>query len=188
MTYSLKQGTLQGMETLVPYSVNTTGIILLGNVERVDTRTIRLIFSVADTQSSLIHGPAGITAYYEGNHLTRAHELWKDTCFEFFWAEKGSDAYYECNTNVFGKWNVYRFEAYRNPMPPQETDEYAMIRIAVEGNTVMVTLVCVHDIPSKLSCTLTAVLNTKEGELYYALAHKGTQPDFHVRESFVKQL
>lgn len=173
------------MHPLFPYEQNTAKVSLSGTVERRDEKTLVLTYDIIDPRGVLKNAPQGAEQNIEGNALVRAHELWKDTCFELFWSEPGKENYFECNVNVEGKWNVYTFDSYRNPKPPVEASEYRVTKVAVGEGMIEAEIVCNETLPLSLECALTAIVNTEEGEFFYATAHKGKEPDFHVRESFV---
>ncbi len=50
------------------------------------------------------------------NTPARKHDLWQETCFEFFLGIKNSPVYWEFNLSPAGHWNVYRFDDYRHGM------------------------------------------------------------------------
>ncbi len=172
------------MYPLFPYEQNTAKVSLTGTVVRKDEKTLLLTYDVINPRGALIHGPER-EVVYESHALVRAHELWKDTCFELFWSEPGMDSYFECNVNVEGKWNIYTFDSYRNPKPPVEATQYRITKVTVGEGMIEAEIVCEETLPLTLECGLTAIVNTTEGEFFYATAHKGKEPDFHVRESFV---
>ncbi|NEQ19514.1 MAG: DOMON-like domain-containing protein [Microcoleus sp. SIO2G3] len=60
----------------------------------------------------------------------RKHELWKDTCFEFFVGIKNSDQYWEFNLSPAGDWNIYRFDAYRQGM--QEETAFTALPFSIQ--------------------------------------------------------
>jgi hypothetical protein len=121
----------------------------------------------------------------------RRGELWKATCFEFFLACEGSPGYWEFNLSPSGDWNVYRMEAYRRigfreepaigGLPfvfSREPDGYAL-DAAVDLSPILPP-------GQTLQINITAVLQTRDGtETYWALAHPGPEPDFHLREGFI---
>lgn len=172
------------MKKLLPYGENTILLGLEVELVRADERTLVLRFLLSDPDAIVRNGPVH-EVMYEGESLMRAHELWKDTCFECFWGESGKEEYYECNLSVEGKWNVYRFDSYRNPAPPKEALDYRVTKITTSQGRLEAEIVCDTTLPESFNCSLTAILNTKDGELFYALTHAGNQPDFHIRESFV---
>lgn len=173
------------MHPLFPYEQNTAKVSLLGKVERRDEHTLMLTYDIVNPRGIVKNAPHGEEQRITGNRLIRAHELWKDTCFELFFSEPGSGEYFECNVNVKGKWNVYAFTAYRNPMPPQEVPVFRVTSVRVGEGILAAEIVGELPLPRTLECGLSAVINTTQGEFFYATSHKSTKPDFHMRESFV---
>jgi len=47
-------------------------------------------------------------------HKNRSHELWKNTCFEWFLKTNNSSKYWEFNASPTGQWNFYELESYRS--------------------------------------------------------------------------
>lgn len=168
------------MHPLFPFRQNMLKLSVTGSVERRGTRSLVITYEITDPRGVLRGGPHGLCEV-SGDALVRAHELWKDTCFEFFWSEPGLTSYYECNVESGGKWNVYFFDTYRHPMPPQETDQYDVTRIRSSEGQVQVFLEAKTPIPATLECSFTAVLMTQEGAQFYAGKHGGRDPDFHIR-------
>jgi len=113
----------------------------------------------------------------------RKHDLWKRTCFEVFLAQPNQEKYIEINANAEGAWNIYFFDSYREPQPPQEFHGAHVSRIECGADFFELEFNW-PQIPNKLKLSLCAVILTKEGPLYYSTAHLGTKPDFHLRESF----
>jgi hypothetical protein len=133
----------------------------------------------------------------------RQDELWKSTCLEVFVASVDRDSYLEINLSPSGDWNVYAFDKYRAGMRPASDPHPPMLRVepSVSGDSLtwhgalrLQELGRTVDLAGELSEILsspglvtgaTAVLEYKSGEReYWALAHAGKQPDFHLRESF----
>ena len=121
----------------------------------------------------------------------RKHDLWKATCFEFFLAAKDQPEYWEFNLSPSGDWNVYAMDAYRQvnmreesaflelPFEFRKTSNELALAIAVDLSQPLGLL-------PMLAIGITAITQTVDGsETYWALAHPGKQPDFHLMESFV---
>ncbi|KAB8332662.1 DOMON-like domain-containing protein [Scytonema tolypothrichoides VB-61278] len=120
----------------------------------------------------------------------RKHELWKDTCFEFFLGIKNSDRYWEFNLSPAGHWNVYRFDGYRQGM--QEEIAFTILPFHVQylsdGFTLGldVNLDKIIAAEQALEIAITTVIKHRNGEVsYWALTHQGTEADFHRRDSFI---
>jgi hypothetical protein len=112
--------------------------------------------------------------------------LWKTTCFEAFFREKGSAAYWELNLSGEGGWNLYRFDGYRNPQPPRESDDFTVLELKTTPGSLECRLKAnraglkLHE----LEASLCAVLRTGSGTHYLSLKHAGAKPDFHLQDSF----
>jgi hypothetical protein len=114
----------------------------------------------------------------------RADELWRSTCFEAFWGEVGSKSYWELNLSPAGdRWNLYRFEDYRVPQPPEASDDFTLETLSIREGVLEATLAARESIGG-VEAALCAVVVTGEGPRFYALAHPGDKPDFHLRAGF----
>ncbi len=176
------------MHPLFPFTQNTSKITLSGNVERLGVQSLKVTFHISDPRGALKNGPEGDVRHYAEHELTRAHELWKDTCFEFFFSVPLHDDYYECNLNTKGKWNMYYFDSYRTPQPPRETNQYRLIAVETVEGEISAIISSEKALPNTLEVGITAIVVTSEGESFYAVAHKGNEPDFHLRESFMLKI
>jgi hypothetical protein len=124
----------------------------------------------------------------------RRDDLWNATCFEFFLAGMNQPQYWEFNLSPSGDWNVYRIDAYRRV---GFREEAAISQLPFEFKRasraytldVSVDLTPMFGMNQELEIAVTAVCQTKDGsETYYALCHPASQPDFHLRESFILSL
>ncbi|NMG09458.1 DOMON-like domain-containing protein [Brasilonema sp. UFV-L1] len=120
----------------------------------------------------------------------RKHELWKDTCFEFFLGVKNSHRYWEFNLSPAGHWNVYRFDGYRQGM--QEETAFTTLPFNVQRLSDSLAVVLNMNLDQIVSAEqvievgITTVIKHKDGEVsYWALTHPGTEADFHRRDSFM---
>lgn len=118
---------------------------------------------------------------------SRLDELWKHTCLEAFFAESDDDnsPYFEINCSPNGDWNAYAFSSYRQGMRPSESlrvklvareghDREALFRVRVSGD----------DLKKAHHLGITAVVEFADGSRsFFALAHPGAQPDFHLRKA-----
>jgi len=123
----------------------------------------------------------------------RKHELWQNTCFEFFLAIKNSQQYWEFNLSPAGHWNVYSFDDYRQGM--QEETALTKLPFIVQQQADSLQLNLNFDlakiIPQEqfLEVAITTVIKHKDGEItYWALTHQGAEADFHRRDSFILEL
>lgn len=123
----------------------------------------------------------------------RRDELWKHTCVEAFFAVSGSTRYYEFNGSPSGDWALYAFENYRQGMTPQDLCEAPELRVRdVRHGTLRLAwhLPFFSDEPIEYA-GITAVLLSREApgvSSYWALAHVGERPDFHLPGSFIYPL
>ncbi|WP_375468681.1 DOMON-like domain-containing protein [uncultured Nostoc sp.] len=127
------------------------------------------------------------------NTRSRKHELWEDTCFEFFVGIKDSARYWEFNLSPAGHWNVYRFNAYRQGM--QEETAFTILPFSVQNQADGLALVLEVDLnkivsaKQEIEVAITTVIKHRDGEVtYWALTHRGAEADFHLRDSFIIEL
>ncbi|MEH2425204.1 MAG: DOMON-like domain-containing protein [Nostoc sp.] len=127
------------------------------------------------------------------NTRSRKHELWKDTCFEFFVSIKDSLRYWEFNLSPAGYWNVYRFDAYRQEM--QEETAFTILPFSVQNQADGLALVLEVDLnkivsaEQEIEVAITTVIKHRDGEVtYWALTHRGAEADFHLRDTFIIEL
>jgi hypothetical protein len=121
---------------------------------------------------------------------TRQEDLWEKTCFEFFLAIASAPNYWEFNLSPNGDWNVYRFKDYRQGM--EEEHRITTLPFQVSRQSGVFKLELALDLglimprEADLEIGITTVIRTKSGEIsYWGLTHCGTQPDFHLRDSFM---
>ncbi|MHC5823888.1 MAG: DOMON-like domain-containing protein, partial [Nostoc sp.] len=127
------------------------------------------------------------------NTRSRKHQLWKDTCFEFFIGSKDSLRYWEFNLSPAGHWNVYRFDGYREGM--QEETAFTILPFSVQNQADGLALALDVDLGKIVSenqaieVGITTVIKDKDGEVtYWALTHQVAEADFHLRDSFIVKL
>jgi hypothetical protein len=115
----------------------------------------------------------------------RTDELWRTTCFEAFWGEPGSSAYYELNLSpLAAQWNVYAFDGYRSPQPPRSSNDFELESLNAGAGTLEAKLISRKKLRS-LEVSLTAVIRLKDETHYFAAHHAAAKPDFHARKSFI---
>ncbi|PLZ98304.1 hypothetical protein CEN50_11860 [Fischerella thermalis CCMEE 5268] len=127
------------------------------------------------------------------NTPQRKHELWEDTCFEFFLGIKNSQQYWEFNFSPAGHWNIYRFNGYRQGM--QEETAFTTLPFIVQHQSDTLVLALDMDLSGivseeqALEVAITTVIKYRDGEVsYWALTHQGKEADFHLRDSFMIEL
>ncbi len=94
--------------------------------------------------------------------------------------------YYELNFSLKPAWNLYLFDRYRYPQPPKRAAEFELKSMNWDQFESKLNVELVnHTKFKKFNVGLTAVMEEQAGQKHYcALDHKGTQPDFHLLESF----
>ncbi|MDM9585551.1 DOMON-like domain-containing protein [Nostoc sp. GT001] len=134
-----------------------------------------------------------IAIYPPSNAPSRKHELWEDTCFEFFLGIKDSARYWEFNLSPAGHWNVYRFDGYRQGM--QEETAFEKLPFSVQNHADSLELALNVDLnkivsaEQEIEVAITTVIKHRDGEVtYWALTHRGAEADFHLRDSFIVDL
>jgi hypothetical protein len=127
------------------------------------------------------------------NSPIRQHELWEETCLEFFLGVSNSPQYWEINLSPTGDWNVYSFQDYRQGMQEEVAFSALPFRIQTQANAWQLDLefdlskIALTD--SSLQIAICAVIKQINGEIsYWALTHRGLQADFHRRDSFLVEL
>lgn len=131
----------------------------------------------------------------------RRDGLWQQTCFEAFVAPANTETYWEINLAPWGDWNVYALSGYRQGLRPERAIDalpFSEQRWLEAGRSVLQLEVRVPLPPpllaaGSLQLGLSAVIAhdpARHGEelSYWALAHRGDQPDFHDRRSWILTL
>ncbi len=127
------------------------------------------------------------------NTPKRKHELWQDTCFEFFLGVKDSDKYWEFNLSPTGDWNIYRFDGYRQGMQEETAFLVFPFNVQHQSDGLMVVLEMnlnqIILLEKVIQIAITTVIKSKDGEVsYWALTHQGKEADFHLRDSFIIEI
>jgi hypothetical protein len=123
----------------------------------------------------------------------RAYGLWEETCFELFLGPKDSEEYWEFNLSPSGRWNIFRFNAYRQGM--EEEPAFDTLPFSFKASMELLQLALEFD-PGKIiqpdqaihAAACAVIRDTKNGTTYWALAHHGNSPDFHRRDGFLIEL
>ena len=123
----------------------------------------------------------------------RCHELWRQTCFEFFFSIKDDAAYWEVNLCLNDCWNVYHFSNYRSGMRQEESIDPPLCRVVVDGNLLSFTCALkidnLIDDSSGVEVGISSVIQATDGSTsYWAIDHCDSKPDFHNRSSFCLNL
>jgi hypothetical protein len=119
----------------------------------------------------------------------RRDRLWEDTCLELFLGPAGCRRYWEFNFSPSGHWNVYAFASYRDGMREEEAFAPALRVVRAAGDRITlsadVALGTIAPGGGALEAGVCAViLGADASTSHWALAHPGSRPDFHRRESF----
>ena len=128
----------------------------------------------------------------------RCDGLWEHTCFEAFIACRGNAAYREFNFSPSGQWAVYDFVSTRQPvgfLPPvpaprivsQQTEGRLELHVALSPDA-LPEGTARAELQIGLSAVIESLDTLDDARSYWALAHPGTHPDFHHRESFALTL
>ncbi|MBS1972420.1 MAG: hypothetical protein JSU04_19095 [Bdellovibrionales bacterium] len=175
------------MQKLISYNANDKASFSLEADIHLTGPELVLEFSLKDPQG-LFELPK-TTAAWSRSQVARQDGLWQATCFEAFLQPSGQAKYYEFNFALNPAWNGYEFTAYREPQPPKATADFVLK--AMSWNSEQKHLIVRFENKSgatKFQAGLTAILQEKSGiKHYYAVAHKGPKPDFHLSESFILQ-
>ncbi len=166
--------------TLAPLDLKITGSIAR------NANTLNICYAlIGDLAKIVIPPPADIPV--------RKHELWQETCFEFFLGIKNLTRYWEFNLSPAGHWNVYRFDDYRQGMQEETFITSLPFSVQHKSDVWLLGLELHLDkfIPEEqcLDVAITTVIKPEAGDItYWALTHCGSQADFHRRDSFIIEL
>ena len=113
----------------------------------------------------------------------RMDNLWKTTCFEFFWQPIGDASYREFSLSPSGRWACYDFDSYREGMRdapvPSISVSCSQSRVGGMGQLVLSASIAA-ELPVPAQVALSAVVEHADGALqYWALAFPPGKPDFH---------
>ena len=116
--------------------------------------------------------------------------LWETTCLECFLGALGREQYWEINLSPSGDWNVFQLDGYRESLRVEQSIETLPFwvkrdddRMTVEMRLDIQKLGLCRD---SIELSVTSVLQETTGDIsYWASAHTGAEPDFHLRNSFV---
>jgi hypothetical protein len=167
---------------LVPYSGDSRGLRVSVHLERAGDE---LRFRYRVEGNGVKHVPFGAGS--------RRDELWKTTCFEFFLGRPDESGYFEVNMATSGDWNVYAFDSYREGMRRVEGVKISPLQsvhsggadLELTGRLSLVEFPLVGPVVLGATAVVEYLDGTKD---YWALAHKGEKPDFHVRDSFIAKV
>ncbi len=127
----------------------------------------------------------------------RQDRLWEQTCFEFFLSagfEKAEQApYWEFNLSPTGAWNVFSLDGYREGL--KEESAFTSLPFGVSRSSEGVRLDASVDVSGLdltddlwlVGVSAVCVLVDRK-ETFWAIAHPGSEADFHSAGSFALQL
>jgi len=157
------------------------GASIAGDVQR-DTGRLVATYRITMRPGALVI-PAAADA------PTRRDELWRSTCVEMFVGVPGKTGYIEVNLSPSRDWNVYRFDDYRFAMTQIDVARFEAHASSVEFSMMLgFVMVLPPDLGTApmLEAGVSAVLQHSDGATtHWALAHRGSRPDFHRRDGFM---
>lgn len=163
------------------------------------------------SQLSITYHLTGEEALNEINLLSqplsssdRSHDLWKNTCFEWFLKTNSSSSkYWEFNASPTGSWNFYELESYRAPLQecdllmnptfrsqitPSNASKASTYSFTFQGE-LNPRLFDFQKDHVAVQLAITSVIKWKSDQTsYYSLQHPKIKPDFHSPEGFVVSL
>lgn len=168
------------MVDLKSFESSNLSVSVRAHVHR-DGQALNFNFKILDPKHEVLEGiGAG-----HWSALSRADGLWQSTCLEAFWREPGEAAYWELNLSPHSpRWNLYRFDSYRNPQPPTASFDFELEDLRASVGNLSARLRTERPL-FKLQMSLAAVIKTSAGTSYFAAAHAAAKPDFHDARSFI---
>jgi hypothetical protein len=120
---------------------------------------------------------------------TREWELWETTCFEAFFGVPDELNYWELNLAPNGNWNAFALTNYREGIVNESGIESIAITTdrTFDRFTLSATIPLGAIVPARkpLEMSVTTVIQTQDQVTsYWAIAHCGSEADFHRRDSF----
>ncbi|MDF5712210.1 MAG: DOMON-like domain-containing protein [Nostoc sp. S4] len=166
-------------------SASLTNLKIAGNINR-NINQLSICYTLTGNLKEIAIPPPS-------NTPSRKHQLWEGTCFEFFLGIKNSQKYWEFNLSPAGHWNVYCFDGYRQGMQEETALTILPFHVYIQANKLVLTLKMDLDkiiLPEQIiEVAITTVIKyIDDGVTYWALTHRGAQPDFHLRDSFIVEL
>lgn len=174
---------------MTPFSLQPFGISQLGDVAIAGTVTrwdsmLGLNYQLRGLTAVVIPPPTQTPARKDG--------LWETTCFEFFLRVKNANQYWEFNLSPAGHWNVYRFDGYRQGRQLEKALRSLLFRVERQPEALLLTLELdlaqLFQADQPLEMAISAVINLRGQNTYWAMVHPGPQADFHLPDSFTLQL
>jgi hypothetical protein len=169
------------MEKLVPFTFHWESIDVRAGMTARGSR-LHFFYELLDPQHQVLD--SFVPGERRGEEVGRADLLWKTTCLEAFWSPPGKKSYWELNVAPKGdRWNLYFFEDYRTPFPPEACFDYKLESIKVTPTSLQCDLSGGPELLA-LDHSLCVILRTDKAMHFYAEQHLSAEPDFHSRRSF----
>lgn len=168
-----------------PFTPALVDLKIAGDISRNENRLMINYVLLGDIKEVALSAPSDIPA--------RKHELWADTCFEFFLGVKNFPQYWEFNLSPAGDWNIYHFDDYRQGMREEAAFRTLPFSVQHLSDSLAIALNMNLDqmvpVDQGLEVAITTVIKHRDGEItYWALTHRGAEADFHRRDSFIIEL
>ena len=119
----------------------------------------------------------------------RVDNLWLDTCFELFIANRGKEEYWEINISPSTEWNSYHFTKYKEGM--RESNLFSTPQIETSGSETRYRLSFETTIQKgilikELEINISIILLDRDGKRnFYSINRRDDYPDFHDRLGWV---
>jgi hypothetical protein len=153
--------------------------------------TINASIEILDSKLKLNYQVVGdISKYHFPSKTTqqRANNLWLDTCFELFIANRNEDSYWEINISPSTKWNSYHFTRYKEEMRESNLFLTPQIKIEKQKNKYELFFETTFSrgvLKEKLDINLSVILLDHKGKRnFYTINRRNDSPDFHDRATF----
>jgi hypothetical protein len=165
-----------------PTGDRATNLQISGNITR-SSSALSISYNLYDPEE-IVLVPA------RSEQPLRKHNLWEETCFEFFLRVKASEPYWEFNLSPSGHWNIYHFDTYRQGMKEEMAFATVPFRFNAQPDSlslrISIDLRAIVQPEQILEIAVSTVVKCKDGSIaYWALVHPSTQADFHDRHSFI---
>ena len=169
---------------LIPFTPDQNTLQILARVQ-LTGKQFRFEFKITHGFELCDFSNANLTS---AQIFSRQDLLWQHTCFEAFVMDAKSKNYFEFNFSPLLTWNVYEFTDYRQPQPPQTSQQFQLLDLQWKNHEL--TAVVENNSPYKqFQVGLCAVIVLKNKEkMYYALKHGKDKPDFHLFDNFTIEL
>lgn len=163
-------------------------IAVFSAVEVLDATQMQVAFWLTDPTQQVLYPPAL-------EQVERQDFLWEHTCFELFLGIKQQDAYREIHLVPSGAWQAYAFEEYRYPeqIPPVQADDIQLVRLQRTKYGVNAVLDLKQWFKqqqigfAQVFMGMTAVLETRLKQHYFALQHSRVHADFHNKRDWLHE-